>query len=312
MNLRLLRYFEVLAEELHFGRAAARLHISQPPLSQQIRLLEEELGTPLFERSHHRVELTAAGRVLQRQVPLVFNQLERALDLTRQAGRGQVGELAIGMISSVMVGVLPRALSLFRERHHAVEWQLFEMTPAAQLDALKQGRIDVCVFRGRYDDPELRNELLMCEPIQVALPSDHPLAIKTAIAPKELAEEPFVALELKQSHFASLLYQSCVHAGFTPKIRQQVIEVQTLLSLVRAHIGVAVVPASIAQLAPDGVVFRPMEPSLPMVPLYATCRADDDSPVLKLFLDTLHELVVEQAQEAGQSSPAVPAMMGEM
>ncbi|MCP8687716.1 LysR substrate-binding domain-containing protein [Marinobacterium sedimentorum] len=305
MNLRWLRYFEVLAEELHFGRAAARLHISQPPLSQQIRLLEEELGTTLFERSHHRVELTAAGRVLQRQAPLVFRQLDRALDLTRQAGRGQVGELAIGMISSVMVGVLPRALNLFRERYHEVEWQLHEMTPAAQLVALKERRVDVCIFRGRYEDPELRNELLMWEPIQAVLPAGHPLAAKAVLAPKDLAGERFVALELKQSHFASLLFQSCIQAGFTPLIRQQVIEVQTLLSLVRAQIGVAVVPASIKQLAPDGVVFRSLEPALPEVPLYATSRADDASPVLKLFLDTLHELVVEDEQNR-RSVPDFP------
>ena len=141
MDLRLLRYFMALAEELHFGRAATRLHISQPPLSQQIRLLEEELGTPLFERSHHRVELTPAGKVLKQQAPLVFEQLERALDLTRQTGRGQLGELEIGMISSVMVGVLPRALSRFRERYPQVTWRLHEMTPAAQLTALKEKRI---------------------------------------------------------------------------------------------------------------------------------------------------------------------------
>ena len=113
MDLRLLRYFMALADELHFGRAAERLHICQPPLSQQIRLLEEELGTPLFERSHHRVELTAAGQMLKEQAPLVFEQLERALDLTRQTGRGQLGELEIGMISSVMVACCPRPCTCF-------------------------------------------------------------------------------------------------------------------------------------------------------------------------------------------------------
>lgn len=236
MDLRLLRYFMALADELHFGRAAERLHICQPPLSQQIRLLEEELGTPLFERSHHRVELTAAGQMLKEQAPLVFEQLERALDLTRQTGRGQLGELEIGMISSVMVGVLPKALHLFRERYPQVTWRLHEMTPA------------------------------------------------------DLALEPFVALELKQSRFANFLYQCCIQAGFTPQIRQQVIEVQTLLSLVRAGFGVALLPASIEQLAPAGLVFRNLTPALPEVPLYVTYRADDASPVLKLFLDTLREL----------------------
>lgn len=301
MDLRLLRYFMALAEELHFGRAATRLHISQPPLSQQIRLLEDELGTPLFERSHHRVELTAAGAVLKQQAPLVFEQLERALDLTRQTGRGQLGELEIGMISSVMVGVLPRALSRFRQRYPQVTWRLHEMTPAAQLTALREKRIDACVFRVGTDDPELRNELLIYEPIRVVLPVYHPLAARNALAPADLALEPFVALELKQSRFANFLYECCLRAGFTPQISQQVIEVQTLLSLVRAGFGVALLPASIEQLAPAGVVFRSLTPALPQVPLYATYRADDSSPVLKLFLDTLRELVLEEGELAARA-----------
>ena len=194
------------------------------------------------------------------------------------------------MISSVMVGVLPKALHLFRERYPQVTWRLHEMTPAAQVKALKEKRIDACVFRVGYDDPQLRNELLIYEPIHVVMPADHPLACRDVLAPADLALEPFVALELKQSRFAGFLYQCCIQAGFTPQIRQQVIEVQTLLSLVRAGFGVALLPASIEQLAPAGLVFRNLTPALPEVPLYATYRADDASPVLKLFLDTLREL----------------------
>jgi DNA-binding transcriptional LysR family regulator len=125
------------------------------------------------------------------------------------------------------------------------------------------------------------------------MPADHPLAAREVLAPMDLAAEPFVALELKQSRFADFLYQCCIKAGFTPQIRQQVIEVQTLLSLVRAGFGVALLPASIEQLAPAGLVFRRLTPALPEVPLYVTYRADDESPVLKLFLDTLRELVLE-------------------
>jgi len=302
MDLRLLRYFSVLADELHFGRAANRLHMSQPPLSQQIRLLEEEIGTPLFERSHHRVELTAAGRTLKEQVPLVFAQLQRALDLTRQTGRGELGELEIGMISSVMVGMLPRALALFRDRYPDVSWRLHEMTPANQLAALKEKRIDVCVFRLGHDDPAVRNELLVTEPIRAVLPEHHPLAERAVLSPADLAGEPFVTLELKQSRFAQFLYQSCVQAGFTPLVRQQVIEVQTLLSLVRTGFGVALLPATIEQLAPAGVVFRRLAPSMPEVPLYAVYRADDASPVLQLFLDTLRELVSAEREHGRETT----------
>lgn len=302
MDLRLLRYFSVLAEELHFGRAANRLNISQPPLSQQIRLLEEELGAPLFKRSHHLVELTAAGRVLKQQAPLVFDQLAHAIDVTRQAARGQVGNLEIGMISSVMVGVLPRALHRFRETHRDVGWRLREMTPVAQVAALKEKRIDVCVFRVGHDDPELRNELLMYEPIRVVLPEQHPLACQQQIMPAELASEAFVALELDQSRFANFLFQCCIQAGFTPQIRQQAIEVQTLLSLVKAGFGVTLLPASLEQVAPPGVVFRHLSPALPEVPLYALYRADDDSPVLRMFLDTLRELVLAEQRAAVDTS----------
>jgi DNA-binding transcriptional LysR family regulator len=290
VDIRLLRYFSVLADELHFGRAAARLFMSQPPLSQQIRLLEDEIGTPLFVRSHHRVELTAAGRTLKEQAPLVFAQLNRALDLTRQAGRGQVGELEIGMISSVMVGLLPEALRQFRERYPGVEWRLQEMTPAAQVAALKERRIDACIFRLGQEDPAVRSELLQHEPIVMALPATHRLAGHTSLALGEFAGEPFVAFESKRSRFADHLLHLCIQAGFAPLVRQQVTEVQTLLALVSAGFGVALLPGSTASLAPPGVVFRPLEPALPAVPLYVHYRVDDHSPVLKAFLETLREV----------------------
>jgi DNA-binding transcriptional LysR family regulator len=131
------------------------------------------------------------------------------------------------------------------------------------------------------------------------------LARRETLAPADLAQEPFVALELKQSRFADFLFQCCIKAGFTPQIRQQVIEVQTLLSLVRAGFGVALLPASIEQMSPAGLVFRRLTPALPEVPLYATYRADDDSPVLKLFLDTLRELIVQE--RAGPSMDGINA-----
>lgn len=302
MDIRLLRYFSVLADELHFGRAAARLFMSQPPLSQQIRLLEDEIGTPLFVRSHHRVELTAAGRTLKEQAPLVFEQLNRALDLTRQAGRGQVGELEIGMISSVMVGLLPEALRQFRERYPGVEWRLKEMTPAAQLAALKERRIDACIFRLGHEDPAVRSELLLHEPIVMALPATHRLAGQTRLALGDFAGESFVAFESKRSRFADHLMHLCIQAGFAPLVGQQVTEVQTLLALVSAGFGVALLPGSTANLAPPGVVFKPLDPALPAVPLYVHYRVDDVSPVLKAFLETLRE--VSGVGAAGDLRPA--------
>ncbi|SMG50173.1 LysR substrate-binding domain-containing protein [Paraburkholderia susongensis] len=290
MDIRLLRYFAVLADELHFGRAAARLHISQPPLSQQIRILEEEMGTALFMRSQHRVELTEAGKTLKEQVPLIFAQFERAIDLTRCAGRGEVGSLEIGIISSAMVEPIPRALRVFAQRHPQVRWTLHEMTPAAQILALKERRLDVCFFRVAHEDPEVQSEAVLRESAVLALPLGHPLASRKEIVLRELAAERFVSFGLRQSQLASFLQDCCVEAGFTPKIEQEVVEVYTLLCLVREGLGVALLPSSARQLSTGGVAFVPMTEPRPDVSLHARYRAGESSPVLSLFLETLREV----------------------
>ena len=290
MDIRLLRYFSVLADELHFGRAAARLHISQPPLSQQIRLLEEKIGAPLFIRTHHNVKLTEAGHKLKEQVPLVFEQLNRAIDLTQQVGRGHVGKLEIGIISSVMVDLLLKALLQFGEKCPGVEWHLHEMTPAAQITALKEHRIDICIFRLSQEDPAIRSELLQQEQIVIALPATHRLAANDHLALADLANDPFVAFETRRSRLAEYLLQLCTQAGFTPQVSHQVTEAQTLLALVKAGFGVALLPESTASMAPQGVVFKPLKPALPTISLYAHYRVDDTSPVLAVFLNTLREV----------------------
>jgi len=290
MDLRLLRYFAVLADEMHFGRAAARLHISQPPLSQQIRILEEEMGTALFLRSQHRVELTEAGKTLKEQAPLIFAQFERAIDLTRCAGRGEVGSLEIGIISSAMVDPIPRTLRAFSKQHPQVHWTLHEMTPAAQIQALRERRLDVCFFRVMHDDPDIVSEVVMRETVVAALPLGHRLAARDAINLRELETERFVSFGLRQSQLARYLQDCCVEAGFTPQIDQEVVEVHTLLCLVREGLGVALLPSSACQLATGGVVFVPLAGSQPEVSLHARYRADDSSPVLGLFLNTVREL----------------------
>ena len=291
MDLRLLRYFTVLAEELHFGRAAARLHMSQPPLSQQIKLLEQELGTPLFTRTQRRVELTAAGLALKGQTALVFAQMARAVDVTRQAGRGHCGTLEIGMISSLMVGLLPQALRILQDRYPDVKWTLHELQPAAQQAALLERRLDLCFYRMGPSDPALISEPLSSEAIAVVLPEQHRLARQPRVALKALAEERFISFKLDQSRFATYLYQSCIEAGFTPNVYQQVVEVQTLLSLVRAGLGIGLLPASTGQFGHAGVVYRTLAQPAPSTTLYATYRKDDASPVLRVFLDIMRELI---------------------
>ncbi len=296
VDLRLLRYFSVLAEELHFGRAAARLHISQPPLSQQIKVLERDLQTQLFVRTHHHVELTSAGRMLKEQVQHVFEQFERAVTLTRQAGRGEIGRLEVGMISSVMIGLITRSLQLFQQRYPTVDWRLHELTPMAQIEALEAMRIDVCFFRLGHQGTGLRNELLISEPVMVALPAHHRLVRYDCVELAELASEPFLSFELRESTLAKVLHQVCMEAGFVPRIVQQVTQVQTLLCLVRGGFGVALLPASAEYTKPPGVVFRPLKNQVPAVPLYAIYRDADASPTLQLFLQTVRELARRQAE----------------
>ncbi|MDR3100244.1 MAG: LysR family transcriptional regulator [Paraburkholderia sp.] len=301
MDLRLLRYFAALADELHFGRAAARLHISQPPLSQQIRLLEEELGTALFIRTQHRVELTEAGKTLSKQVPLIFAQFERAIDLTRCAGRGEMGNLAVGIISSAMVAPIPRALRMFASRHPQVRWTLHEMTPSEQIAALKEKRLDVCFFRLYQDDPTIRCEAVWRDTAMAALPAGHRLAAREEIALSELADERFISVGLRQSQLARFLQDACVKARFTPHIEYEVVEVHTLLSLVREGLGVALLPASAQQISTGGVAFVKLAQAELDVSLHARYRADDVSPVLHAFLDTVREAAAALQRAAHES-----------
>jgi DNA-binding transcriptional LysR family regulator len=297
-SLRRLRYFIVLAEELHFGRAAQRLNMSQPPLSQQIRQLEDALEVELFHRSHHSVELTSAGRAFLERVPLIFEQLDKAVSHARMAARGQLGRLEIGMISSSLVGVIPAALESFGQRHPEVGWQLHEMTPSAQIEALLERRIDIGIFRMPAEHEGLQRELIMREDVMIVLPQKHPLAIRERLELAELRDLPFVMFGLQQSRFADFLYQCCLQAGFAPRIRQQVIEVQSLLSLVGANMGVALLPASMQGLARTNVVFRPIAPEPPQVPLFAVSRQGDPSPTLQRFLDIIREKVGKSRDRA--------------
>lgn len=289
MDLRLLRYFAVLADELHFGRAAARLHISQPPLSKQIRLLEEELGTPLFLRSQRRVELTAAGLALKAQAALVFRQVDQALDITRQAGMGLWGPLRIGVISSVMAGSLPQCLKAFQKRCPEVQWSLHELQPSTQIEELRQRKLDICLNRAEYSDHELVSEALGTEAMAVVMAQEHAMARCKSIRLAELAQQRFISFRRGQSAFASNLHQTCVDAGFEPQIYQEVVEVQTMLSLIQANLGIGLLPESTREFSPQGVVYCKLSQPAPVSTLYATHGRDQLSPATQLFLQTLRE-----------------------
>jgi len=172
-----------------------------------------------------------------------------------------------------------------------VKWTLHEMQPAAQHAALKEHRLDLCFYRLGPSAPELTSEPLSSEAIAIVLPQQHRLARRARVALKDLADERFISFKLDQSRFAAYLYQSCIEAGFTPHIYQQVVEVQTLLGLVRAGLGIGLLPASTGRFGHAGVVYRPLTQPAPDTTLYATYRKDDPSPVLRVFLAIMRELI---------------------
>ncbi len=294
MELRHLRYFVAVAEELHFRRAAERLHISQPPLSAQIRALEAELGAPLFERDRRRVELTAAGRMLLGEARTVLAAADRAVVAVRRVARGEAGELSVGFVGSAMYGRLPEALREFRAARPEVELRLRELPTGAQLEALAAGTIDVGVCRPAREQAGLRLERVDREPVLVALPEGHPLARREALALPDLAGETVVLLASREAPgLHASLTAALATLDRTDHAVQEVTEIRTVLGLVSAGIGVSLVPASVAARERGGVVYRSLRGRAPTVELYLACRDEPIPPVLEGFLDTLRGVLRE-------------------
>jgi LysR family transcriptional regulator, benzoate and cis,cis-muconate-responsive activator of ben and cat genes len=269
VEVRHLRYFQAVAEELHFGRAAARLGIAQPPLSQQIRRLEELLGATLFDRTTRRVLLTDAGAVLLEGTERVVRTLDGVLDATRRAAGGETGRLAVAFASSVMFQTLPSLLRAFRDRFPDVVLELRELPTGLQLAALQAGEIDVGFVREPPDTSGVAMETVMREPLVVAVSREHGLAESLAAGAsgedvfredvRALAEEPFVLFpeELAPGLHAQVM-AVCRASGFEPRVVQESRELYTTVSLVEAGLGVTLVPASIRKMGWEGVRYLPV------------------------------------------------------
>jgi DNA-binding transcriptional LysR family regulator len=295
MELRHLRYFTALAQELSFTRAAQRLHVSQPPLSQQIKALEQELGTPLFVRTSRRVELTGAGEVFLGHARAILERVEQACGQARAVGAGQAGHLEIGLSGSLLLGPLPRLIAAYRRSFPGVAVVLHEMTPAAQLAALRDRRIDMSFSRTAVNDELFASELAWRDPVVVAMPRGHRLAARRSLALADLTNEEFVMLRLDSSGFARYLNECCVEAGFVPRTSQQVVESQAIPSLVAAGLGVALVPASLQRVHRRGVEYRPLSGKAPRADVYAIRRRDAVSPVMRGFLDEAKHSLASRA-----------------
>jgi DNA-binding transcriptional LysR family regulator len=287
MELRHLRYFAAVAEELHFGRAARKLHISQPPLSMQIRALEEELGVTLLNRTQRSVSLTQAGNALLAEARHILARVDQAILTTKRAGRGEIGELLVGFISVADYNVLPEVLREFRRRFPLVNLTLREATSDAQLRDLVAGRMDVGFVLPPVNEPALESVAILREPLIAALPEKHPLARKPGkLALEKLNDAPFILFPRPN---APGLYDDivscCKAAGFSPRVEQEAIQMQTIVSLVSAELGVALIPASMMHLRRTGVIYKELRGGSPPIEIHLAWRRGDDLPALRVFID---------------------------
>ncbi len=300
MELRHLRYFVTVAEELHFGRAAQRLHMAQPPLSRQIQLLEGELGFSLFERSRRRVELTPAGSALLSGVRHVFDTLDAAIHDARNASEGESGRLVVGYPSSLTYSGLTELLRAFRTRFPAVTIALRELPPGEQIDALKTGNLDVGFVRSSLDDPSLVSERVRSEALMVVLPDDHALCARRVIPLTALAQEPFVMFpRARGPAYFDQLMGLCRAAGFTPRIVQEAPQLD-IISMVAAGFGISIMPSSMRNFRRPGLAFRPIA-GAPQVELLIVWRQQNLSPALHKFLDLVRVLGVDRRGPRAES-----------
>nr|WP_188536160.1 LysR substrate-binding domain-containing protein [Kocuria dechangensis] len=284
MEIRQLNYFIAVAEERHFGRAAKRLHMAQPPLSQQIRQLEEQLGVRLLDRTTRRVDLTAAGQVLLDRGRRIINEIEALKADVYQVGQGATGVLRVGFSGSATYGVMPRIVRRAKESMPGLSLTLHgEMLTPAMEEGLRDHTLDAALLRPPVASQDIDYRIVTSEPLVVAMPSFSALAVDRPLAVRELQDQEFITYPPE-----SVLYRTaadmCRQAGFQPRIAQVAGETSTLLSFVAAGGGVAVVPATVRAFQLEGVVYRDIEDA-PEVELAVAWRRDDRSALLHNFLD---------------------------
>lgn len=292
LELRQLRYFVTVAEELHFGKAALRLHMTQPPLSQTIQALEQLLGAALFERSRRGVALTPAGIALLPEARRLLAQAQELPQLVQRAAAGEVGRLTLAFVSSADYSVLPPFLRAYRAAYPQVQITLQEATSDLQLDDLLHNRIDAGLLIPPLPDKaklELDYLPVLNEPLVLAMPAGL-LAKKGKVA---LAAMPRLPLIVFPRAISPALYDAILSvfrgAGITPEIGQQAIQMQTIVSLVSAGMGMALVPQSVSNLMRPGVEYRALADTGPLVETGLAWRRDNTSPVLRGFLELLNK-----------------------
>lgn len=284
MELRHLRYFVAVARHLSFTAAAESLGVAQPPLSQQIRDLEVEVGTALFERTTRRVSLTRAGVDFLAQALDILEKSGEAVARARAIGAGAAGIVNVGLTGSMLAGPLGSAIRNFSITYPGVDLRIHEMSPDRQISMLKAGQTDISFLRSPPQDLDLVSERAWCETVTLVLPKGHRLSRMAAIDLADLSQERFVFLRLSDSLFAKYLWDCCVGAGFVPTITHQVVEAASLTSLVAAGLGIAIIPEFVARLAHADVVYKPLKGKPIHADVYALWSKEKAGPLIGNFL----------------------------
>jgi DNA-binding transcriptional LysR family regulator len=288
VELRQLRYFVAIAEEGSFSRAALRLHVSQPPLSTQIRSLESELGAPLLARTNRGVSLTASGQVFYEEVRTILARLESARARALQADRGDVGMLSVGFVSIADYGILPPALKSFRSQFPLVEVQLHELTTDAQIRELRAARLDLGFGLAPVEEPDLEFTTILREALVLAVPADHAAAAGDTIDLRRLSKDSFI---VPPRDIAPGLYDltisRCRSAGFAPRIVQNARQMQTVIGLVSCGMGLALVPASVRNLKRTGVRYLQLRGRPSLIELGILRRRPADNALGTQFVAAL-------------------------
>jgi DNA-binding transcriptional LysR family regulator len=298
MELRHLRYFVAVAEERNFTRAAVRLHIAQPPLSRQIQQLEDNLGVQLFERNARPLKLTDTGRFFYSHAVQMLAQMAQLESMTKRVGKID-RSLSIGFVGSTLYGLLPKIIRRFRDQNSTVELSLHEMSTMDQINALKEGRIDVGFGRIRHEDPSIRRIVLREERMIVALPLGHPLSLaKPVLSLHELVGETLIVYpKAPRPSFADQVLAAFHDRALKPKRIYETRELQIALGLVAAGEGIAIVPKSVHGLKRDDVSYMELDDANLVSPIIMSMRMLDESEDLRTMLDLIYTLYAEEGIE---------------
>lgn len=312
VELRHLRYFVAVAEELHFGRAAARLHMAQSPLSQQIRQLESDIGVELFARTTRRVELTPAGTALLRYARGALREAATGIDVARRTARGELGLLRIGFVDSAAYRLLPRLLPAFHRLHPDIGVDLYELTTAEQVAALGE-QIDVGIVRDADPMQDIEVTPLVTERLVAAVDADHALADRASLTLDELRDESFIVFpDDRVPDNVARLTRLCRAAGFTPHIGQRALQHATVLGLVESGYGVALLPASVRESARPGVAMIDLRERQATTGLALLQPAGSTDPLVAAFSAVAVEVAAAepQASDRDESDEASDAGSG--